>query len=103
MWMEKHFQLTMLCMCSALAEKVLSLLTLSVRLYINHFMFHRNAETWGPNANEFDPYRFIEGSPSYREIPVGGYRPFERGPRNCIGQVGKKAKHTVWVFLLRHM
>lgn len=58
----------------------------NVVLFVNHFTLHRNAEVWGSTANEFDPYRFIEGSPSYREIPAGGFRPFERGPRNCIGQ-----------------
>ena len=50
-----------------------------------HHAIHRNPSLW-PQASEFLPERWLvpEGDPLY---PVkGAYRPFEFGPRNCIGQ-----------------
>ncbi len=37
-----------------------------------------------PDPESFIPERFLSASP-YPEIPAGAWRPFERGPRNCIG------------------
>lgn len=37
-----------------------------------------------PEPQKFIPERFLPDSP-YPEIPAGAWRPFERGPRNCIG------------------
>lgn len=59
----------------------------NITLYIPHYIIHRDKKIWGENANLFDPDRFIEGSASYRKVPDSAYRPFEKGPRNCIGQV----------------
>ena len=60
------------------------------RIYIDGYFIHRNEKVWGPAPEQFNPYRFIEGSDSYQDLPPGSYRPFERGPRNCIGQVCKQ-------------
>ncbi|KAL8705640.1 MAG: hypothetical protein Q9225_008017 [Loekoesia sp. 1 TL-2023] len=49
------------------------------------FAMHRRPDLW-PKAEEFIPERFLvkEGDPLF---PVkGAWRPFEYGPRNCIGQ-----------------
>ncbi|KAL2126410.1 hypothetical protein VTI74DRAFT_967 [Chaetomium olivicolor] len=51
----------------------------------NHFGIHHNPRFW-PRADEFVAERWLvaEGDPLY---PVkNGWRPFERGPRNCLGQ-----------------
>ncbi|KAB5570736.1 cytochrome P450 [Coniochaeta sp. 2T2.1] len=51
----------------------------------NHFGIHHNPRFW-PRADEFVPDRWLvaEGHELY---PVrNGWRPFERGPRNCLGQ-----------------
>ena len=46
---------------------------------------HRN-EKYFPCPDEFIPDRWVPGSDSFKEIPKDGYRPFEKGPRDCIGQ-----------------
>jgi cytochrome P450 len=45
---------------------------------------HRSAAIWGPDVDTFKPERFL--SENMDELPPDGYRPFEKGPRNCIGQ-----------------
>lgn len=59
---------------------------------INGFMvfeashtIQRNAEYF-PSPDEFIPERWIPGSEHYHEVPKDAYRPFEKGPRDCIGQ-----------------
>ncbi|KAL8769784.1 MAG: hypothetical protein Q9209_004400 [Squamulea sp. 1 TL-2023] len=49
------------------------------------YAMHHRPELW-PNAEEFIPERFLvkEGDPLFP--PKGAWRPFEYGPRNCIGQ-----------------
>ncbi|KAL9628282.1 MAG: hypothetical protein Q9204_005985 [Flavoplaca sp. TL-2023a] len=49
------------------------------------YSMHRQPDLW-PNAEEFIPERFLakEGDPLFP--PKGAWRPFEYGPRNCIGQ-----------------
>ncbi|KAI9816488.1 MAG: hypothetical protein M1827_001620 [Pycnora praestabilis] len=51
-------------------------------IYISHMLIHTREEYWGPDATNFNPDRFLD--PSF-EIPSGAWRPFERGPRSCIG------------------
>ncbi|KAL8685752.1 MAG: hypothetical protein Q9224_005688 [Gallowayella concinna] len=49
------------------------------------YAIHRQPELW-PTPEEFIPERFLakEGDPLFP--PKGAWRPFEYGPRNCIGQ-----------------
>ena len=56
-----------------------------LRIYPCHWLIQRNPKIWGPDAAEFNPDRWLDDEYMSR-IPVGAYRPFERGPRNCIGQ-----------------
>ena len=87
-----------------------------MRLYINHFLVHRNPNIWGEDVYEFNPTRFLEPNDGRAKdeleeamnigkahngptpnaqnlphpkhvstLPTGSYRPFERGPRTCIG------------------
>jgi hypothetical protein len=68
-------------------------------LYVNHFLIQRDPKFYGETANEFVPERWLgdtdttgtrkdeEGSQAgASQIPISAWRPFERGPRNCIGQ-----------------
>lgn len=52
----------------------------------DHYATHHNPAHW-PRVEEFLPERWIvtEGHELYP--PKNGWRPFERGPRNCIGQL----------------
>ncbi|MCJ1282012.1 hypothetical protein MMC26_001335 [Xylographa opegraphella] len=51
----------------------------------NHFGVHHNPRHW-PRVEEFLPERWLvpEGDPLYPT--KNAWRPFERGPRNCVGQ-----------------
>lgn len=58
-------------------------------LYPIMSIIHRDPAVFGETANQFVPERWLvdttAGSDATR-IPLGAWRPFERGPRNCIGQ-----------------
>lgn len=54
-------------------------------IYINHHIIHRNPKIWGPDAHVFNPERWLDEE-YVAKLPPGAFRPFERGPRNCIGQ-----------------
>ncbi|KAK4540921.1 hypothetical protein LTR36_008429 [Oleoguttula mirabilis] len=53
-------------------------------VWVPHYALHRNPNVWGDSANTFDPSRFLAQNES--KLPENGYRPFEKGQRNCIGQ-----------------
>lgn len=53
-------------------------------VWLVHHGVHYNEDVWGPTATLFDPERFMPGRSG--EVPEGAFRPFETGPRNCLGQ-----------------
>ncbi|KAL1595798.1 hypothetical protein SLS60_009487 [Paraconiothyrium brasiliense] len=70
-------------------------------LYLNHFIIQRDPSVYGETANDFVPERWLGDSDTTsarkddvwdakqsgdNKIPISAWRPFERGPRNCIGQ-----------------
>ncbi|KAL3457334.1 putative cytochrome P450 monooxygenase [Aspergillus heterothallicus] len=56
-----------------------------ITLFINHFSIQRDRAVFGPSADAWVPERWLEGK-GESAIPASAWRPFERGPRNCIGQ-----------------
>jgi hypothetical protein len=52
---------------------------------ILHQALHVNPRVW-PRANEFLPERFLVGPEHVLHPDPSSFRPFEQGPRNCIGQ-----------------
>lgn len=54
-------------------------------VYINHYLIHRDKAVYGDNADIFCPERWLNSGDA-KELPASAWRPFERGPRNCIGQ-----------------
>ena len=56
-----------------------------LRVYTCHWLIHRNPKVWGEDAHVFKPERWLDEE-YMSKIPPGAWRPFERGPRNCIGQ-----------------
>ena len=56
-----------------------------LRVYTCHWLMHRNPKIWGEDALVFRPERWLDED-YMSKIPPGAWRPFERGPRNCIGQ-----------------
>ncbi|OQE09315.1 hypothetical protein PENFLA_c111G04363 [Penicillium flavigenum] len=55
-----------------------------VMLYSCQTIIHQTSKVYGDRATEFIPERWLEGSET--PIPPSAWRPFERGPRQCIGQ-----------------
>ncbi|KAI0883929.1 cytochrome P450 [Annulohypoxylon maeteangense] len=51
-------------------------------IYINHNLIHRDRAVFGDTADNFVPERWLASD----GLPASAWRPFERGPRNCIGQ-----------------
>ncbi|KAI1264041.1 cytochrome P450 [Xylariaceae sp. FL1019] len=55
-----------------------------VIIYNCESIMHRDTSVYGESANRFLPERWLESD--QHPIPPSAWRPFERGPRNCIGQ-----------------
>ncbi|KAI1468961.1 cytochrome P450 [Daldinia caldariorum] len=64
-------------------------------IYNCETLIHRDPDVYGDTANSFVPERWIgqddeqskkHSDLSSNQIPPSAWRPFERGPRNCIGQ-----------------
>jgi cytochrome P450 len=59
--------------------------TENTNIWVLHSAVQRNPKYW-PEALKFRPERWLVG-PDDPLYPVkGGWRPFEQGPRNCLGQ-----------------
>ncbi|KKY13274.1 putative cytochrome p450 [Diplodia seriata] len=62
--------------------------TAGCSVWVVHEAVHRNPALW-PRADEYLPERWIVGEDGYAALQPkekGAWRPFEIGPRNCIGQ-----------------
>ncbi len=61
-----------------------------VNIYNCAIMIQRDPEVYGNTANDFVPERWLQNETGTgtgtKQIPPSAWRPFERGPRNCIGQ-----------------
>lgn len=55
-----------------------------VNIYNCAIMIQRDPEVYGDTATDFVPERWLHNAADL--IPTSAWRPFERGPRNCIGQ-----------------
>ncbi|KAL8365334.1 hypothetical protein RB595_004236 [Gaeumannomyces hyphopodioides] len=73
-------------------------------VYVCHFMIQRDRDVYGDDADDFVPERWLGNTNTHADdeaaapgdekqqqqqsngIPASAWRPFERGPRNCIGQ-----------------
>nr|CAD1833789.1 unnamed protein product [Ananas comosus var. bracteatus] len=71
-------------------------------LAIPIMMIHRDKELSGPDANEFDPSRFVNGIAKAAKHP-SALLPFSIGPRSCIGKnfAMLEAKTVLTVLLQR--
>jgi len=66
------------------------------------FLLHRRKDLWGPDADEFDPDRFIDERLQKYLIPNPFiFAPFNAGPRICLGQ--QFAYNEISFFLIRFL
>lgn len=54
-------------------------------IYVCEHLIHRDPAVYGDSANYFLPERWLDDDVAAK-VPVSAWRPFERGPRGCIGQ-----------------
>ncbi|KIY44375.1 cytochrome P450 monooxygenase pc-3 [Fistulina hepatica ATCC 64428] len=72
----------------------------NIRVLYSVFLMHRRKDLWGPDAEEFDPDRFIdERLQKYLTPNPFIFMPFNAGPRICLGQ--QFAYHEASFFLVR--
>ncbi|KAI0474743.1 cytochrome P450 [Xylaria cf. heliscus] len=64
-----------------------------VIIYNCEAIMHRDPTIYGDSADRFAPERWLnegdvlaQGLSTARRVPASAWRPFERGPRSCIGQ-----------------
>lgn len=55
------------------------------KTYSIQWLIQRNPSIWGPDADVFRPERWLDEG-YMATIPQGAFRPFEMGPRSCIGR-----------------
>lgn len=67
-------------------------------LYLNHHIIQRDPAVYGGSVERFVPERWLNAE----GLPPGGWRPFERGPRNCIGQELANIEARVIVAMLAY-
>lgn len=62
--------------------------TVGMYIWAVHHAMQRDPRHWGPRAAEFLPERWLaaEGDELYAWNNIEAWRPFEYGPRACIGQ-----------------
>jgi acid phosphatase len=58
--------------------------TEGVTVWIPSFATGRSKKIWGDDVDNFQPERFLPENMA--KLPANAWRPFETGPRNCIGQ-----------------
>ncbi|EKM52294.1 uncharacterized protein PHACADRAFT_198361 [Phanerochaete carnosa HHB-10118-sp] len=57
------------------------------RIYVALLIMHRRKDLWGPDADEFDPDRWLDERLHKYFIPNPSiFLPFHAGPRICLGQ-----------------
>lgn len=54
-------------------------------IFVHNHIIGRRADLF-PSPDEFIPERFLPAPDNFQEVPKDAWRPFEKGPRNCIGQ-----------------
>ncbi len=57
------------------------------RIVYSVFLMHRREDLWGPDAQSFDPDRFLDDR--VQRYQTGNpfiFLPFNAGPRICLGQ-----------------
>ncbi|KAL4789310.1 cytochrome P450 [Aspergillus venezuelensis] len=55
-------------------------------LFLNHFSIQRDRSVYGESAEAWILERWLQGGDEGDSLAAGAWRPFERGPRGCIGQ-----------------
>jgi cytochrome P450 len=59
--------------------------TMNEMVWIQTHSLHRRPDLF-PSPDEFIPERFLPAPNNFQEIPKDAWRPFEKGPRACLGQ-----------------
>lgn len=73
----------------------------NTRVPYSVFLMHRRKDLWGPDAEVFDPDRFLDERTKYHTKNPFIFVPFNAGPRICLGQ--QFAYNQMSYFLVRFL
>lgn len=72
-------------------------------LLVSPYIQHMDPDVWGPDADQFNPERWLDPNGRAQNVSQYSYMPFSRGPRDCIGsRFALLEAKTIMAMIYRH-